>query len=138
MTTRRCTRSGCGRSAVATLTFAYADQQVVLGPLSARSEPAAYDLCLEHSQRLSVPRGWDVIRLPLTGRPEQPDADDLMALADAIRRVGLAEDEPVGPGDFAERADVREVAHKGHLTMLKDSGGTEGGRTARTRGSRPS
>lgn len=113
---------------MATLTFAYADQQVVLGPLSARPEPAAYDLCLEHSQRLSAPRGWDVIRLPLSGRSDEHDVDDLMALADAVRRVGLAEDEPTPSGNYAARADVREVAHKGHLTMLKDVGSERAGR----------
>lgn len=108
---------------MATLTFAYADQQVVLGPLAVRADPVAYDLCLEHSERVSAPRGWDIIRLPQSPRAEhQHDADDLMALADAVRRVGLAEDEPSGASPFADRPDVREVAHKGHLTMLKDVG----------------
>jgi hypothetical protein len=106
---------------VATLTFAYADQQVVLGPLAGRADPVAYDLCLEHSQRLSAPRGWDVIRLPLAARSDHHDTDDLMALADAVRRVGLAEDGPAESARYAERSDVREVAHKGHLTMLKDA-----------------
>lgn len=119
---------------MATLTFAYADQQVVLGPLATRADPVAYDLCLEHSQRLSAPRGWDIIRLPLTGHQDEHDADDLMALADAVRRVGLAEDEPFEPGRYAERSDVREVAHKGHLTMLKDAGGEPGGLRPRTPG----
>ena len=117
---------------MATLTFAYSDQQVVLGPLGARSDPVAYDLCLEHSQRLSAPRGWDVIRLPMSAQQDQHDTDDLMALADAVRRVGLAEDEPSEVGQYAERSDVREVAHKGHLTMLKDAGADTGsGRGAR-------
>lgn len=112
---------------MATLTFAYADQQVVLGPLSARAEPAAYDLCIEHCSRLSVPRGWDVIRLPLTGEADQHDTDDLMALADAVRRVGLAQDEAIPAEEYADRPDVREVAHKGHLTMIKDAGTERGG-----------
>lgn len=120
--TRQCSRSGCGRAAVATLTFAYADQQVVLGPLATRAEPAAYDLCLEHSHNLSAPRGWDILRLPQTGAAvEDHDPDDLMALADAVRRVGLAADEPFGAGMYAERAEVQEVARKGHLTMLRDA-----------------
>ena len=108
---------------MATLTFAYADQQVVLGPLAVRADPVAYDLCLEHSERVSAPRGWEVIRLPLADRAEhRHDVDDLMALADAVRRVGLAEDEQSGASPFADRPDVRAVAHKGHLTMIKDVG----------------
>ncbi|SDB89042.1 Protein of unknown function [Raineyella antarctica] len=118
---------------MATLTFAYSDQQVVLGPLSARADPVAYDLCQEHSQRLSAPRGWDVIRLPLSGEPDQRDSDDLMALADAVRRVGLAEDQPSEPGDYAERSGVREVAHKGHLTMLKDAANEAGSHRGKPR-----
>lgn len=115
---------------MATLTFAYADQQVVLGPLAVRADPVAYDLCLEHSRRLSAPRGWDVIRLPLDRGVQQHDTDDLMALADAVRRVGLAEDETLEASAFADRPDVLEVAHKGHLTMLKDVS-ADGGRRPR-------
>ena len=60
---RRCSRTACGRSAVATLTYVYADQTAVLGPLATYAEPHAYDLCEVHSERLSAPRGWEVLRL---------------------------------------------------------------------------
>ena len=69
---RRCSRTACGRAAVSTLTFVYADQTAVLGPLSTYAEPHAYDLCAPHGERLSVPRGWEVLRLapdPQAGRP---------------------------------------------------------------------
>ena len=60
---RRCSRTACGRPAVATLTYVYADQTAVLGPLATYAEPHAYDLCEVHSERLSAPRGWEVLRL---------------------------------------------------------------------------
>src|SRR5579883_2278544 len=59
---RTCTRTGCGRAAVATLTYAYADLTAVVGPLASFSEPHSYDLCEEHALRLTVPRGWEVLR----------------------------------------------------------------------------
>ena len=60
---RRCSRTACGGSAIATLTYVYADQTAVLGPLATYAEPHTYDLCAEHAERLTAPRGWDVVRL---------------------------------------------------------------------------
>ncbi len=96
---------------MATLTFAYADSTAVLGPLALRAEPGSYDLCLDHSNRLSVPRGWEVIRLPGELAP-RANSDDLMSLADAVRRAGFAEDAPVAVPQVARR--------KGHLAVLAD------------------
>src|SRR5437764_15158384 len=83
---RRCSRTACGRPAVATLTYVYADSTAVLGPLATYAEPHCYDLCAEHSTRLTAPRGWAVLRLaePDPG-PPQPSSDDLEALAKAVR-----------------------------------------------------
>ena len=67
---RRCSRSACGKTAVATLTYVYADSTAVLGPLATYAEPHCYDLCAAHSQRLTAPRGWEVLRLaPDPGHP---------------------------------------------------------------------
>ena len=86
--TRRCSRTACGRPAVSTLTYVYADQTAVLGPLATYAEPHAYDLCEPHSERLSAPRGWDVLRLaPRPARATGPTTDDLLALADAVREA---------------------------------------------------
>ena len=60
---RRCSRTACGRPATTTLTYVYADQTAVVGPLATYAEPHAYDLCDAHSERLSAPRGWEVLRL---------------------------------------------------------------------------
>lgn len=85
---RRCSRTACSRPAVATLTYVYADSTAVLGPLAAYIEPHSYDLCAEHSTRLTAPRGWAVLRLtgPDPG-PPQPSSDDLEALAKAVREA---------------------------------------------------
>ena len=98
---------------MATLTFAYADSTAVLGPMALRAEPGCYDLCRAHSRGLSVPRGWEVIRLPGDLNSPRASADDLMALADAVRRAGMGDGvpEPVQP----------EVSRrKGHLAVLAD------------------
>lgn len=62
MSERPCSKVACGRPAVATLTYDYADAMAVLGPLAIRREPHCYDLCVVHSERLSVPQGWHVVR----------------------------------------------------------------------------
>ena len=112
MINRRCSRTACAQPAVATLTYVYADSTAVLGPLALRAEPGTYDLCSAHSSRLSVPRGWEVIRLP--GDLDSPRAseDDLAALADAVRKVGLGE----LPTDLEPAVRRR----KGHLAVLAD------------------
>ena len=70
---RRCSRTACSRSAVATLTYVYSDQTAVLGPLATYAEPHAYDLCEAHSERLSAPRGWEVLRLASDVSSRGPD-----------------------------------------------------------------
>ena len=84
---RRCSRTACGRPAVTTLTYVYADQTAVLGPLATYAEPHAYDLCDRHSERLSAPRGWEVLRLASDLSPRGPSDDDLLALANAVREA---------------------------------------------------
>ena len=98
---RRCSRSACGRPAIATLTYVYADQTAVLGPLATYAEPHAYDLCPQHSERLSAPRGWEVLRLATDLSPRGPSDDDLLALANAVREAGR----PVMPAGAAGRRE---------------------------------
>ncbi len=100
MSVRRCTRAACPNAAVATLTYVYADQTAVIGPLATAAEPHTYDLCVEHAQRLSVPQGWNVIRLAIDTAASEPSRDDLLALADAVREAGRPprrDPEPPGP-----------------------------------------
>lgn len=91
---RRCTRSACSEPAVATLTYDYGDQTAVLGPLATYAEPHSYDLCAQHSQRLSAPQGWNVLRLAPDPATVEPSHDDLVALADAVREAGRQAPEP--------------------------------------------
>ena len=82
---RHCSKPGCSRPAVATLTYDYSDSTAVVGSLSASADPNAYDLCENHANSLTVPRGWQIVRLQTNFEPAPPSGDDLMALVDAVR-----------------------------------------------------
>ena len=98
-----------------TLTYVYADQTAVLGPLATYAEPHAYDLCEAHSERLSAPRGWEVLRLAVDPASQQPSEDDLLALADAVREAAR----PVrAPRPRPEEETGRETSRRGHLRVL--------------------
>ena len=116
---RRCSRTACGRPAVSTLTYVYADQTAVLGPLATYAEPHAYDLCEVHSERLSAPRGWEVLRLARDQAAKGPSNDDLLALADAVREAARP---PAvlrtPPAAEAAPGAAREVTRRGHLRVL--------------------
>lgn len=62
MRERLCSKVGCAREAVSTLTYDYGDQMAVLGPLGFGGDPHAHDLCAIHTDRLSMPKGWVVVR----------------------------------------------------------------------------
>lgn len=101
---------------MATLTYVYSDQTAVLGPLAMFAEPHAYDLCDEHSERLSAPRGWEVLRLKRDNPAPGPSNDDLLALADAVREAARPAPAPspeIHPGDDPSRGQKR-----GHLRVL--------------------
>lgn len=116
---------------MATLTYVYSDQTAVLGPLATFAEPHAYDLCEAHSERLSAPRGWEVMRLAPDPDALGPSSDDLLALADAVREaarplpqvpeqaVGLAPEPPRDPRTGPQRETGREVGRRGHLRVLR-------------------
>jgi hypothetical protein len=109
---RRCSRTACRRPAVATLTYVYGDQTAVLGPLATFAEPHAYDLCEEHSERLSAPRGWEVLRMAPDPDTLGPTGDDLLALADAVREAARPAPEP-------EYRPDAQVGRRGHLSVLR-------------------
>ena len=104
---------------MATLTYVYSDSTAVLGPLAVRAEPHGYDLCEAHAHSLSVPRGWEVIRLAVQDGPQHTE-DDLLALADAVREVGLSYDAPAPVDAQAARPTIVELRRRGHLTVLAD------------------
>lgn len=118
---RRCSRTACGRAAVATLTYVYSDSTAVLGPLATYAEPHCYDLCVEHAERLTAPRGWEIVRLAPDFEPQTPSHDDLLALADAVREAArpVAEDVDITANVTAELSTV-EIGRRGHLRVLRD------------------
>lgn len=104
------------------MTYVYSDSTAVVGPLATQAEPHCYDLCAVHAAALSVPRGWEVIRLAIETEP-RPSTDDLLALADAVREVGLSYD--ASPDHGARHPPDRpggivELGRRGHLTVLAD------------------
>lgn len=107
---RQCTRTACVRPSAATLTYVYADQVAVLGPLATYAEPHSYDLCFEHASSLTAPRGWEVVRLAIDAAPPQTH-DDLVALANVVResRRHKPADRPAAPPLGSGRARLRAV-----------------------------
>lgn len=91
---RLCSRTACKARAVATLTYVHADQTAVLGPLATYAEPHTYDLCADHTARLTAPRGWTVVRLAIDLSEPEPLPDDLLALADAVRAAAAPPPQP--------------------------------------------
>jgi hypothetical protein len=117
---RRCSRPACKRTPVHTLTYVYRDSTAVLGPLAAFVEPHSYDLCAAHADRMTAPKGWEVLRLP-DGPAGEEQSDDLEALANAVMEAAApaAAAEPVGQGV--------EVGRRRHLRVVRSSA-PDGGR----------
>jgi hypothetical protein len=120
---------------VATLTYVYSDSTAVVGPLATVREPHSWDLCLGHASRITAPRGWELVRhaAPL---PTNPDEDDLIALAEAVREGGMSGGSPMPAFSdpiAAARASVPRAGsnpaaprpagngrRRGHLRVLPD------------------
>jgi hypothetical protein len=97
---------------VATLTYVYADSTAVVGPLATYAEPHSYDLCEQHAERLTAPRGWEVVRLDTGPRASVPNSDDLEALANAVR-------EAARPAGGPAATAPPETGRRGHLRVLR-------------------
>jgi hypothetical protein len=116
---RRCTRTACTRPAVATLTYAHADLTAVVGPLATFAEPHSYDLCEEHALGLTVPRGWEVLRHAGEFPAPIPHADDLEALADAVREAARVEPTVIeGLGGSGDSDADFPTGRRGHLRVV--------------------
>ena len=101
---------------MATLTYVYADSTAVVGPLATYAEPHSYDLCEEHAMRLTAPKGWEVVRHEGDFTLPAPTADDLEALADAVREA--ARSEPREPGPYQPGPAGAGRGRRGHLRAL--------------------
>ncbi|BCW09985.1 hypothetical protein NtRootA4_10440 [Arthrobacter sp. NtRootA4] len=107
---------------MATLTYVYADSTAVLGPLATFAEPHAYDLCTQHAESLTVPRGWEVLRLAMPSTPPQPGPDDLLALANAVREAASAAPETPARHNHTQMEPPTSVegTRRGHLRILRE------------------
>jgi hypothetical protein len=116
---RRCSRNGCPRQAVATLTYVYNESTAVVGPLAAFAEPHTYDLCEPHARSLTAPRGWDVVRHEGEFEPPPPTTDDLVALAEAVREAARpAPRPPEEPHDRSHSDQSHSTGRRGHLRVI--------------------
>lgn len=106
---------------MATLTYVYSDSTAVVGPLATYAEPHCYDLCAVHSERLTAPRGWEVVRLAPDPEALKPTSDDLEALANAVRDAARprSADAPRPSIDDQAPPGTVEVGRRGHLRVLR-------------------
>lgn len=110
---RRCSRNGCPRLAVATLTYVYAESTAVVGPLAAFAEPHSYDLCEQHARGLTAPRGWDLVRHDGEFAAPPRSVDDLVALAEAVREAARP-----APRREDLAAIEAQTIRRGHLRVI--------------------
>ena len=117
-TGRSCSRVSCRSLASMTLTYIYADSTAVLGPLATYSEPHSYDLCEAHGKRLTVPNGWTVIKEESSQAGLGPSADDLMAIADAVREVAANHESMQDHSLTTSTTDSASLGRRGHLRAV--------------------
>ncbi len=120
---------------MATLTYDYAGSTAVIGPLAATAEPHSWDLCAEHADRITVPRGWEILRSS-SGFSVPSEEQELTALAEAVRESVAVGSQPldafddlparrqptssgVGAGPVAPPLRPRP-GRRGHLRVLPD------------------
>ncbi len=115
------------------MTYIYSESTAVLGPLSDVVEPHGYDLCGVHADRLTAPRGWELIRITVAEPSVSERASDMEALADAVReevRASVPNSDATAPGSgstghSAQDQDeeylagaVGEGVQRGHLRSI--------------------
>jgi hypothetical protein len=71
-----------------------------------------------HSERLTAPKGWEIVRITPDPDALKPTGDDLEALANAVREAARPRYEPDAPMPAHLPSGSVEVARKGHLRML--------------------
>lgn len=71
------------------MTYGYEDAIAAIGPLSPAAGSGALDLCAVYVKSITVPYGWQMVGLQTEFVPTPSLANDLMALAGAIREASL-------------------------------------------------
>lgn len=92
---------------------------MVVGQLSATAEPHSYDLCADHAERFTAPRGWDVVHIHQEFADTGPSPDDVDALARAVREAGRPRhvQPPPGPSPTPPLASEQR---RGHLRVVSN------------------
>ena len=103
---RYCARPTCSRQAVATMSYDQRACTVYLGGLSPERDPAFYDLCRFHVDRLTPPNGWTIRRVRPTAVNDD-GTDETAATLDGWSPASPSSPaSPVGP---AERIGLSSV-----------------------------
>ena len=71
------------------------------------AEPHSYDLCLIHSEKLTLPNGWSFTKIEPEDAQVGPSDDDLMLIANAVRDGA----NPDTSGDRAKGSPSRHTFH---------------------------
>lgn len=119
------------------MTFDYQERSAIIGPLSSQRQPGAYDFCREHAEKLTAPRGWEIIHLANSFTPPPPNDEELMALANAVKAAAKnpgprqslhpeghrgsfsSDSSSIASGDgSSDKVDVPGV-RRGHLTLVQ-------------------
>lgn len=101
---RYCARPTCSREAVATMSYDQRACTVFLGGLSPERDPAFYDLCRFHVDRLTPPTGWTMRRVRPTAVGDD-GTDETAATLDGWSSPGTSP----GSADAAARPDRSSV-----------------------------
>lgn len=109
------------------MTYGYDEATAVIGPLSPMIQPGTIDLCQSHAQSVTMPVGWQVIRLQTEFEEAPPSSDDLLALADAIREASRTEVPPPTPAKREVRrpTDVIQKNPRPRFAVIDGEGEAE-------------
>jgi hypothetical protein len=70
-----------------------------------------------HSERMTAPRGWEIVRIAPDPEALRPSSDDLEALANAVREAARPRFNDYQPtGDSSGEGD--EGIRRGHLRVI--------------------
>ena len=86
-----------------------------------------------HSDRLTAPRGWEVVRITPDPDALKPSSDDLQALADAVREAakprfetpGAPEAPTAGGAESDDAAADATQVRRGHLRVVPEVAHTD-------------